>query len=395
MNAKDFLSRERAAGYDPNRLAAARVLLIGAGALGQNVGLNLALSQVGQLLVVDFDDFEPHNATRSPLFPSPYERRRWGTKKAAVVAKKLRKLVAWSKSPRLSYYVGPIQQFGDSPFQDASIVVSAVDSNRARAYIGEMCRKHRTPLVEGGFDGADISYSVLANEATGPCWLCNQAIEIVDQLRISCAARAAEAEAAGFVPATQPAAAALGAFMAEAVIQVAHKNREVLDRRVYLNTRTTRATTVRLPKDEHCQGRHAWPKSSFELALGSESRAGQLLDQLSRRLQDPVVVLPDRFVAAAPCMECAHAVEINKPTWALSGTRLCIDCGGPWKRRNGAGDGSLPLEVYTTLSKDTPKLLDLPLSVIGIAPGSVLEVQDHRDASMMFCVYGSLFPTPI
>ena len=386
----DFLSRERAAGYDPQRLAAMRVLLIGAGALGQNVGLNLALSQVGQLCLVDFDQFEPHNATRSPCFPSPYERQRWGTSKAAVVAKKLRKLVSWSKSPRISFAAEAVQQLGDGLFTNATVVISAVDSNAARAYIGSMCRKHKIPLVEGGFEGPDVSFCALANDPTGPCWLCHQAIEIVDQLKISCTTHANQAEQAGFVPATQPAAAALGALMAEAAIQVAHGNEEVLNRRVYLNTRTAGATTVRLTDDVHCPGRHAWPKLSFDVAVGSKSRAGQLLDQLSRRLQDPIVVLPDRFVAAAPCMECGHTVEINKPAWALSGTRLCINCGGPWKRRNGAGGGSLPLEVYTTLSEDTPQLLDLPIGVIGIALGSVLEIQDETSAVVMFRISGSL-----
>ena len=94
--------------------------------------------------------------------------------------------------------------------------------------------------------------------------------------------------------------------------------------------------------------------------------------------------------AAAPCMECGHAVAINKPAWAISGTRLCIDCGGPWKRRNGAGSGSLPLEVYTTLSEDTPQLLDLSIGVVGIVPGSVLEIQDETSAVVMIRISGSL-----
>ena len=154
MRTDNYMSRERAAGYDPNRLQETRVLLVGAGALGQNLGLNLALSQVGRVAVVDFDEFEGHNATRSPCFPSPYERRRWGNSKAAVVAKKLRKLASWSEWPHVMFGTGPIQQFGDSFFHDATVVLSAVDSNTARAYIAGMCRKHRKPLVEGGFRGA-------------------------------------------------------------------------------------------------------------------------------------------------------------------------------------------------------------------------------------------------
>ena len=77
MTKSSLLSRERAAGYESERLAAMRVLLVGVGALGQNVGLNLALAQVGSLCVIDLDQFETHNATRSPCFPTPDDRRRF------------------------------------------------------------------------------------------------------------------------------------------------------------------------------------------------------------------------------------------------------------------------------------------------------------------------------
>ena len=217
----------------------------------------------------------------------------------------------------------------------------------------------------------------------------------MDQLRLSCTARATQAEKAGFVPATQPAAATLAALMAEATIPVAHGNKEIVNRRVYLNTRTAKATTVRLTRDEHCQGRHAWPDPSFEVSVGSESRVGQLLDQLSERLQSPTVFLPHRFVAAAPCGDCDESVVIDKPDWALPGSLLCERCGGPLKQRNGTGNGSLPLEIFTTISEATPRLVDLPLSTIGIVPGSLLEAETENGDIVMFRVSGSIFPTPV
>ena len=94
-----FFSRERAAGYDPAILNRATVLLVGTGALGQVIAMNLALSQVGTLLLVDLDQWERHNATRSIFFPNRSDRRRWGIKKSAVVAHKIRQMISWSSSP--------------------------------------------------------------------------------------------------------------------------------------------------------------------------------------------------------------------------------------------------------------------------------------------------------
>ena len=387
-----FFSRERAAGYEPERLAATRALLVGAGALGQNCAISLTLCQIGELCVVDFDRFEPHNATRSPCFPSQRDSARWGNSKAEIVARKLSELISWSESPRISYLAGPIQEFGDAPFRNATVVISAVDSNRARAYIASMCKKHKRPLVEGGFDGPDVSFSVLANNPRGPCWLCHQAMELHDQLRLSCTARAMQAEQDGFVPATQPAAAVLGALMAEAVIQVAHGNDEVLNRRVYVNTRTARVATIRLTMDEDCQGRHDWPDEvSFWVTLSNDARGGDLLEELAKRMPGPRVMLPHRFIAAAPCAGCGRPVEIKRPDWALSNNPLCVGCGGPWQRCNGGTDGS-PLLVYSTLDQDSP-LLDLPLGAIGIPPGSVLEAEDLNDHTAMFGISGTVSST--
>src|SRR5438034_4822208 len=54
--------------WDQQRLAAARVLVIGAGALGNEIIKNLALLGVGQLLIADMDRVENSNLSRSVLY---------------------------------------------------------------------------------------------------------------------------------------------------------------------------------------------------------------------------------------------------------------------------------------------------------------------------------------
>src|SRR4029079_8337707 len=52
------------------KLRAAKVLVVGAGALGNEVLKNLALLGVGKVLVIDLDEIEESNLTRSVLFRS-------------------------------------------------------------------------------------------------------------------------------------------------------------------------------------------------------------------------------------------------------------------------------------------------------------------------------------
>jgi hypothetical protein len=107
------------------------------------------------------------------------------------------------------------------------------------------------------------------------------------------------------------------------------------------------------------------------------------------------VALPHRFVVSAPCVECLNPLEINRPEWALIARPRCKDCGGLWNLRNGeAEEASLPVEVHTKLSEDTPELLGSSLETIGIVPGTLLEVS-ARGGTRLVQVRGVVPPTPV
>src|SRR5450432_4196431 len=67
--ADDRFHRFRLIGWwDQAKLASARVLVVGAGALGNEIVKNLALLGVGHVLVADLDKVENSNLSRSVLF---------------------------------------------------------------------------------------------------------------------------------------------------------------------------------------------------------------------------------------------------------------------------------------------------------------------------------------
>src|SRR5215212_6176095 len=144
-------SRERLAGYDPERISNSTVLIVGAGALGQNTALDLALSGIGEIRIVDRDRFEEHNRTRSPAFPLPEEQEAYGLDKAEVVARKLRRLMT-ARHPVMRFANKWVQELGDGAFDGVSAVVSAVDSRIARAYLSDKARQHGLAFIEGGFE---------------------------------------------------------------------------------------------------------------------------------------------------------------------------------------------------------------------------------------------------
>src|SRR5207253_6035184 len=69
LDDSDRYSRLRLIGWwDQEKLRAAKVLVVGAGAIGNEVLKNLALLGVGHVWVIDCDEIEDSNLTRSILF---------------------------------------------------------------------------------------------------------------------------------------------------------------------------------------------------------------------------------------------------------------------------------------------------------------------------------------
>ena len=68
-SAEDRFDRFRLIGWwDQSKLSAAKVLVVGAGALGNEIVKNLALLGIGNILVADMDRIENSNLSRSVLY---------------------------------------------------------------------------------------------------------------------------------------------------------------------------------------------------------------------------------------------------------------------------------------------------------------------------------------
>lgn len=368
-----LFSRERLAGYDPAILGSGRIALVGAGALGQNAALCLALSGVGEIAVVDFDVFEESNRTRSPFFVS-------GAAKAAAVAHGWLRL-ATAPSPKAWVFIGPVQAVGDLLIRWADVVVAAVDKRSARAYLAERCRLHRRPLIEAGFSGRDLSLSVYANRSgEEPCWRCDRDDGVEDlETRSLCSLYAATVEAAGAVPAVQAVAQTAGALAAEAGIAALHGEVPLAGRRVSLDLRSGRSVTAQMPQNPDCAGVHA-PLLDEPLLVDTSEQAdlAHVLDQLSAWGPNPEITLPSPFASCLPCSRCGSAVPVAKPRWAVTAAPTCPGACASH------GCESATAAPITMIDAGGGDLLALPPATVGLSPGAVFPVA-WSDGSTAWC----------
>ena len=127
-------------------LSEARVLVIGAGALGNEVIKNLALLGVGNIAVADMDRIEESNLSRSVLFRMSDE----GQLKSDVAAKTAREIYPAIRAHALNGNV--LADLGLGWFRWANIVVGALDNREARLFTNSACARVNRPWIDGGID---------------------------------------------------------------------------------------------------------------------------------------------------------------------------------------------------------------------------------------------------
>jgi len=120
------------------------ILLVGAGALGNFIGLGLSQLNIGSLTVVDFDDVEMTNLNRQILFYDSV-----GQDKARALVAKLRQInpngTYRAKIEKITPESGPLIARGDY-----DLIIDGVDNFKARALLNYFSLKYDIPFISGG-----------------------------------------------------------------------------------------------------------------------------------------------------------------------------------------------------------------------------------------------------
>lgn len=146
-------------GFDQARVAALRVAVVGAGAIGNEVVKNLVLLGVGEVQVFDFDTVERHNLTRSVLLRESDV----GQPKAQCVAARAAEL---DPAVRVRAVPGDIADtLRPSLLRGLHLVIAAVDNFEARIRINQLCLLTGTPWVNAAIDSRHVGVDVFPGGA--------------------------------------------------------------------------------------------------------------------------------------------------------------------------------------------------------------------------------------
>lgn len=151
-------------GWNQEKLHNAKVMIVGAGALGCVVGPGLAMAGVGEIIFVDMDTVEISNLSRQLLFRDYHI----GGAKAAHAA-----LMLQSMNPDIQVRAidSKVQDVPRKEFNNLTVLIDSLDNFDTRRWLNGLAIGENIPLVSGGMFGFWGNLQVVIPEKT-PCLEC-------------------------------------------------------------------------------------------------------------------------------------------------------------------------------------------------------------------------------
>lgn len=286
----DALSR-----FDMERVGAARIMVVGCGALGNEVLKNLALSGVRHLTIVDFDRVEPDNLSRSVLFSRQDAQQ--GRYKVDAAANRL---IQMNPDIEVQPVCGDIAyDVGLGLIRSMDVLIGCVDNRWARYCINRLCMRAGIPWVDGGINGLEGTVRVFKPGEN--CYACNLGTEGLKDMakRMPCAGIIRRNVEAGKAPTTAIVASVIGAVQVQEALKLLHPKelqqgemaslcgRMFYYEGLHLTTRTVEFKAY----DDDCAVHDQWTVENLKSSVGRKMTLGEVLGILEKEFATEEVSL--------------------------------------------------------------------------------------------------------
>ncbi|MDR3636854.1 MAG: ThiF family adenylyltransferase [Isosphaeraceae bacterium] len=344
--------------WDQARLSRARVVVIGAGALGNEILKDLALLGVGNVFVADLDRIENSNLSRSVLF----REEDCGRPKAEVAARRATEIYP---EMRVRPFVGNVvYDLGLGVYRWADVILGGLDNREARVAINQAAARAGKVWIDGAIERLDGVARVF-DPATGPCYECTMGENDWKMLeaRRSCALLSRGEMEQGKVPTTPTTAAVVAGIQTQEAVKLLHGLDVLAGRGFVFDGTHHQSYVVRYTRDEDCPAHEPFePVVALDWRV-AETRVGDLLERVRSDLGPEAVVETNQdLLAALTCARCGQEEPVYSSLGKVTEARgRCPRCGEPRAPR-----------VFHVLDGHDRGLNDRTLGAIGVPPWDVL-----------------------
>ncbi len=353
------------------------IMLVGAGAAGNEVLKNLALMGFGIFTIIDFDLIEDSNLSRTTLF----KKEDIGKVKSTAAAERIKEYVLHD-SPSIKSIEGNVMtNLGKGEFLDHDIIICCVDTLKARAYINDMCVAFGKPLFEVGFNGfnAEITFVNPINNDSPNLrdWI---GYGEFDEKRNSCSGLIVEDENLEHIPTIQCTSAIAGGLLTAEIIKFLQgkKSMEGKVLKFYGNIHSIDILTLK--KSGNSVMKISFDSEMEESSFTNEISVRKLLLNLNEEYNNYFLLsLPYTFLESWECNICNRKKEVRAWKQFIYEKELQFeDCSNQTDKGICKTEG-----VNTTYSelhlKSNDEIIDKPLSYFGIPKRDILILQGIKN----------------
>ena len=312
--------------WDQERLKNATIMVVGAGAIGNELIKNLTLLGIGRILVYDMDAIESTNLTRSVL----YRARDVGRYKAEVAAERAQEMNPDVKAK--AFIANIIDDGGLGVFRRMDVVLGGLDNREARLSINQSCYKVDRPWIDGAIEALN-GFARVFIPGQGACYECTMTETdwMLINKRKSCALLTHEQMAEGKIPTTPTSSSIIAGVQVQEMLKLLHADRNLptLAGRGYVfNGLTHDSYVVEYQMKDDCMSHDTYETILEKPWSVRTITLKELLTQVRAELGENAVVDFDRDIATTAKCSCGAHKELFTPVHKLKGHMLtCPECG--------------------------------------------------------------------
>ncbi len=310
--------------WEREKVENAKVMIIGAGALGNEVIKNMVLMGIGNLYIVDFDTIEMANLSRSVLFRESDK----GRKKAEVAAARAKEI---NPNVHVQYMHGDVTtEIGLGVFRRMDVIVGCLDNREARLAVNRFAYWMNKPWV----DGAIQEFFGLARvfvPGEGACFECTLTEQARRDLsiRYSCPLLARENVLLGKVPTTPTIASIIGAIQSQEALKLIHNKPVEAGKVIHFNGMTNEMHKTSYTPVDDCESHWTYGKIT-ELPLRADTTTLEDMLKIIHRDLGPQAVLEfdQELILSLYCRNCQTKEDILQPISQVGFNHAhCPSCG--------------------------------------------------------------------
>ena len=301
--------------WDQRRLQEANVLVIGAGALGNEILKNVALLGFRRIAIVDVDSIEESNLSRTVLFrPNDI-----GRSKAVAAAAACQSL--GHDALMHPIHADVLSQIGVGIFGWADVILAGLDNREARLWINRCAWKVNRPWIDGAIEGIDGVARVFL-PAQPPCYECTlgETDWALLEKRLSCNLLSRDEMLQGKTPTTPTTASIIAGIQVQEAVKLLHELPVLAGKAFVFEGLHHTSYVTAYTENPDCMSHASFAEQIDFQGTSAATTLNQLHDFAKRQLSSSEVVLEFSrdVIHQLVCPQCGARQEVFAPIGTVS-----------------------------------------------------------------------------